>query len=72
MRVWPGDVLTLGRARLQQVGSVMVEADWLGDDGGAVVRLALAIAEEGRFGRLPELAVALAAAGCADADLLAC
>src|SRR5262245_47115829 len=71
-RLRPGDLLQLGRVRLQLLGVVRVERGWLGANDGAVARLALAIADEGRFAQMPALAEALARAGCTDADLLAC
>jgi predicted component of type VI protein secretion system len=66
----PGDVLELGRVRLQLTGLAHVERAWLGHDGGAVVRLAQAIADRGDFADMPLLAGALEQAGCADAELL--
>jgi carbon storage regulator len=43
---------------------------WLAWQGGTVVRLARAIAQEGDYGSLPVLADALEDAGCADAAIL--
>ena len=49
---------------------VVLDPTWLAWQGGTVVRLARAIAEEGDYGSLPVLADALEDAGCADAAIL--
>jgi hypothetical protein len=50
---------------------VAVDPAWLWWDSGAALRLARSVYDERRFGELPALADALAAAGCADAAILA-
>ena len=50
---------------------VVADPAWLWWDGGAAFKLARAVYDERRFDRLPELADALAAAGCTDAEILA-
>jgi hypothetical protein len=47
-----------------------VDPTWLAADGGAAVELAHRIYQERAFGRLPDLARALEAAGCADPEIL--
>jgi predicted component of type VI protein secretion system len=68
--VRPGDVLQVGRVKLQLTAVVAVDRAWLGHDGGAVVALAQAMADTGDFAQMPALASALEKAGCADAGLL--
>ncbi len=66
----PGDLLQVGRVRLQLIGQVEVDRAWLGHEGGAVLRLAQAIADRGDLADMAQLADVLARAGCADAGLL--
>ena len=48
-----------------------VDPTWLAADGGAAVELAHRIYQERAFGRLPDLARGLEAAGCTDPEILA-
>src|SRR5947209_7579658 len=52
----PGDALQVGRVKLQLTAVVEVDRAWLGHDGGAVVRLAQALADSGDLAQMPALA----------------